>query len=174
MDCSTARIEREISANGIEYEPGSVYDQLGKITDLRSANGKRYRLETVLMIVVMAKLCGEDTPFGIAEWAKHRQEELVKLLCLSRPSMPSHHTYRRILAYQVYAEEVERLVGEYNQQGEPGKVYALDGKALRGMRKKDEEGNEYVLSVYDVEQGKVMAQVQVDARKMKSPRLPKP
>ena len=173
MDCSTARIEREISANGIEYEPGSVYDQLGKITDLRSANGKRYRLETVLMIVVMAKLCGEDTPFGIAEWAKHRQEELVKLLCLSRPSMPSHHTYRRILAYQVYAEEVERLVGEYNQQGEPGKVYALDGKALRGMRKKDEEGNEYVLSVYDVEQGKVMAQVQVGCKENEITKAPK-
>src|SRR5215211_5047721 len=122
MHCSIARIEREISATGIEFDQGSVYDRLCKLTDLRRANGKRYRLETVLMIVVMAKLCGEDTPFGIAEWAQHRQEELVKLLRLSRPSMPSHHTYRRILAYKVYAEEVERLVGEYNQQGEHGKV----------------------------------------------------
>jgi len=173
MDCSTARIEREISANGIEFDQGSVYDHLGKLTDLRSANGKRYRLETVLMIVIMAKLCGEDRPFGIAEWAKHRQEELVKLLCLSRPSMPSHHTYRRILAYKVYAEEVERLVGEYNQQGEHGKVYALDGKAVRGMRKKDEEGNEYLLSVYDVEQAKVMAQVAVGRKENEISKAPK-
>jgi predicted transposase YbfD/YdcC len=173
MHCSTARIEREISANGIEFDQGSVYDRLCKLTDLRGVNGKRYRLETVLMIVVMAKLCGEDRPFGIAEWAKHRQEELVKLLCLSRSSMPSHHTYRRILAYEVYAEEVERLVGEYNQQGEHGKVYALDGKAVRGMRKKDEEGNEYLLSVYDVEQAKVMAQVEVGRKENEITKAPK-
>ena len=120
MDCSTARIEREISANGIEFDEGSVYGWLCKLADLRSAHAKRYLVETVLMIGPMAKLCSGDTVFGIAEWAKHRQDELVKLLCLSRPRMPSHHTYRRILAYKVYAEEVERLVGEYNQQGEQG------------------------------------------------------
>jgi predicted transposase YbfD/YdcC len=173
MHCSTARIEREISANGIEFDPGSVYDRLCKLTDLRGAHGKRYRLEIVLMIVVMAKLCGEDRPFAIAEWAKHRQAELVKLLCLSRPSLPSHHTYRRILAHQVYAEEVERLVGEYNQQGEHGDVYALDGKAVRGMRKKDEDGNEYLLSVYDVEQAKVMAQVEVGRKENEITKAPR-
>ena len=161
MQYSTARIERETSANGIEFDKGSVYARLCKLTDLRGVNGKRYRLETVLLIVIMAKLCGEDRPMAIAEWAKNRQEELVKLLCLSRGSLPSHHTYRRILAYKVYAEEVERLVGEYNQQGKQGQVYAMDGKAVRGMRKKDEEGNEYLLSVYDVEQAKVMSQVEV-------------
>jgi predicted transposase YbfD/YdcC len=130
-------------------------------------------LETVLMIVVLAKLCGEDTPLAIAEWAKNRQEELVRLLCLSRPSLPSHHTYRRILAYKVYTEEVERLVGEYNQQGKHGDVYALDGKAVRGMRRKDEEGNEYLLSVYDVEQAKVMAQVEVGRKENEITQAPK-
>lgn len=173
MHCSTARTEREISANGIEFDQGSVYDRLCKLTDLRGANGKRYSLETVLMMVVMAKLCGEDTPFGIAEWAKNRQEEIIKLLCLRRTSLPSHHTYRRILACKVYAEEVERLVGEYNHQGEHGKVYALDGKAVRGMRKKDEEGNEYLLSVYDVEQAKVMAQVEVGRKENEITKAPK-
>jgi hypothetical protein len=161
MHCSTTRVEREIGVHGIEFDRGSVYDRLGKLTDLRGANGKRYRLETVLMIVIMAKLCGEDTPLAIAEWAKHRQEELIKLMCLSRPSLPSHHTIHRIMAYTVYSEEVERLVGEYNQQGKHGEAYALDGKAVRDMRKKDEEGNEYLLSIYDVEQAKVMAQVEV-------------
>ena len=36
------------------------------------------------------------------------------------------------------------MVGEYNQQGEHGEVYALDGKAVRGMRKKDEEEGENI------------------------------
>ena len=167
------RLEREISANGIEFDQGSVYDRLCKLTDLRGINGKRYRLETVLMIVILAKLCGEDKPFGIAEWARHRQEELVKLLGLKRPCLPSHHTYRRILAYKVYAEEVAGLVGEYNQHGAHGEVYALDGKALRGMRQKDDEGSEYLLSVYDVEQVKVMSQVAVGRKENEIVKAPK-
>jgi len=56
---------------------------------------------------------------------------------------------------------VSQLVGAYNQRGEHGDVYALDGKARRGMRKKDEEGQEYGLSVYDVERTKVLSQVEV-------------
>jgi len=126
----------------------------------------------ILLIVVLAKLCGEDKPQGIAEWAEHRQEELVQLLCLNWVRMPSHHTYHRILAHKANAEEIERLVRECNRQGEHGKVHALDGKAARGMRKKDEEGNEYLLSVYDFEQAKVMVQVEVRRKENENTKAP--
>ena len=55
MQYSTAKIEREISINGIEFDRGSVYDRLCQLTDLRGVNGRRYRLETVLRIVIIAK-----------------------------------------------------------------------------------------------------------------------
>jgi len=172
MDCSIAGVQQAYGASGILYDVGSVYEGLCKLTDIRKAKGKVYALEMILLIVIMAKLGGEDKPLGIAEWAQHRQEELIQLLCLHWTRMPSHHTYRRILAYKVYAEEVEWLVREYNQQGEHGKVYALDGKAVRGMRKKDEDGNEYLLSVYDVEHAKVMAQVEVGRKENEITKAP--
>lgn len=172
MQYNTAKIERELNAQGMEYEKGSVYDRLCELTDRRSVHGKRYDLAAVLTIVVLAKLCGEDKPLGIAEWASHRKEELLKLLCLKWKRMPHHNTYRRILAHKVYEQEVERLVGEYNQQGEQGGVYALDGKARRGMRQKDEEGQEYGLSVYDVEQAKVLAQVEVGRKENEITKAP--
>jgi predicted transposase YbfD/YdcC len=152
---------REISENGIEFDIGSVYARLGKLTDTRKNKGKRYSLTTLLMIIIMAKLCGEDTVMGIADWARNRKTELVEILGLKRSTMPNHNTYRRLLAYVVYQEEIERMVGEHNQQGAHGKIYALDGKAIRGVRKKDEAASEYVLSIYDVQQGKVMSQVEV-------------
>jgi predicted transposase YbfD/YdcC len=173
MHFSIAGVQQDYGVTGVLYDVGSVYEGLCKLTDSRKPQGKLYRLETVLMIVVLAKLCGEDKPLGIAEWANHRQAELVKLLCLSRARMPSHHTIRRIMAQVVYQEEIERLVGEYNQAGEHGKVYALDGKAVRGMRKKDEDGNEYLLSVYDVEQAKVMSQVEVGRKENEITKAPK-
>ncbi len=161
MNCSIGKIEREINANGVEYDRGSVFERLGQLTDIRKARGKRFGLETILMIIVLAKMCGEDTPSAIADWAKNHQEQIIKLLQLQRPKLPHCNTYRRIMAHVVYEEEIARLVGEYNQNGDHGKVYALDGKAPHGMRKKDEDGSEYLLSLYDVEQAKVMSQVAV-------------
>lgn len=152
---------RKISETGVEFDMGSVYARLGKLTDTRQDKGKRYSLTTLLMIVIMAKLCGEDTATGIADWAKNRKTELVEILGLKRSTMPHHNTYRRLLAYVIYQEEIERLVGEHHQQGTHGEIYALDGKAIRGVRKKDEPASEYVLSIYDVQQGKVMSQVEV-------------
>jgi predicted transposase YbfD/YdcC len=161
MEYSTGSIERELSCNGIEYERGSVFERLGKLTDLRKANGKRYSLEMLLVIILMAKLCGANTPMEIADWAEHRKGELIKILHLTWSRMPHHNTYRRILAGKMYVEEIERLVGEYNQSGEHGKVYAMDGKAMLGKRKDDETGTEYLLSVYDVAKAKVLSQVEV-------------
>ena len=180
MDCNTNKkqgrgqfIAQDYGASGVLYEVGSVYGRMLKLSDIRKARGKLYRLEDVLMIIVLAKLCGEDRPSGIAEWAKNHQEALVQLLHWSRPAFPSHSTYRRILAYIVYQEEIERLVGEYNQAGEHGEVYALDGKSPRGARKKEEDYSEYLLSIYDTEQAKVLSQVAVGRKENEITKAPK-
>ena len=151
----------EISPNGVVYEMGSVYERLWGLTDIRKPRGKRYSLVTILMLIVMAKLSGQDKPVEIADWAKNNQAKLAELLKMEKEKMPHHNTYRRILAYGVYVEEVERMVGEYNQTGKHGKVYAMDGKAMLGKQSGEETGAEYLLSVYDVEEHKVMSQVAV-------------
>jgi len=173
MYFSIGRIKQADGVTGVVYDVGSVYEGLSQLTDIRKARGKLNRLETVLMIIVMAKLCGNDKPVEIADWGKHHQDELVKLLQLERSKMPHHNTYRRIMAYAVYQEEIERIVGAYNQGGEHGQVYALDGKAVRGMRKKEEVGTEYLVSLYDVEQGKVLSQVEVGRKENEITKAPK-
>lgn len=172
MNYSKGKKEREINAEGVEYDSGSVFERLGQLTDIRKARGKRFSLETILTIIVMAKMCGEDTPSAIADWAKNHQEQIVELLQLKRPKLPHYNTYRRILAHVVYEEEIARLVGEYNQRGEHGEIYAMDGKTPRGTRKKDEDGSEYLLSVYDVEQAKVMSQVAVGRKENEIAKAP--
>jgi predicted transposase YbfD/YdcC len=172
MDCSTRKGQLELNVYGVEFEKSSVMGRMNKLTDLRKAKGQRYRLDTLLMIIVLAKLGGNDRPTEMADWAQNHQGPILELLKLERPSMPSHHTLRRVMAHGVDLEEIERWVGEYNQSGEHGEVYALDGKAVRGMRKKEEESGEYLLSVYDVEQGKVLSQVEVGRKENEIPRAP--
>lgn len=164
MEYSTIGKGQEISEEGVVYDKGSVYGRLQHLTDLRKARGKRYSLVTVLMIVLMAKLSGANSPTEIAEWGMHHQHVVEALLKIKLKRMPERSTYRRVLAYKVYEPEVERMIGEYNQAGKSGAVYALDGKALLGMLKREDGTPEYALSVYDVEMGKTVSQVEVGSK----------
>ncbi len=88
--------------------------------------------------------------------------------------MPERSIYRRVLAYKVYEMEIERLVGEYNQNGKRGEICVLDGKALLGMLKREDGTPEYALSVYDVQTGKTVAQEEWGVKKTRLLRHPKP
>jgi hypothetical protein len=172
MEYSTIGKDQEISADGVIYDKGSVYDRLHKLQDLRKARGKQYSLVGLLMVILLAKLCGADKPTEIADWGKNHQEEMRQLLKWKRERMPDQSTYRRVITYKVYVDEGEGLMREYNQQGRQGQHYALDGKALPGMRKKDEVEAGYLLSVYDVEQGKTMSQVEVGRKENEISKAP--
>lgn len=147
------------------YDKGSVYERLQTLTDMRQARDKRYSLTTLMMIVLLAKLSGADSPTVIAEWGNHHQGELETVLGIKPKRMPERSTYRRLLAYKVYETEIERL-GEntIKQSGERGDICAMDGKALLGMLKREAGTSEYALSVYDVQAGKTLAQVGVGSK----------
>ena len=172
MDYSRIGKGQEISEEGVVYDKGGVYDRLHCLRDKRKARGKRYSLPTVLMIIMLAKISGANTPTEIAEWGSHHQEELESKLQVKLKRTPERSTYRRVMAYQVYESEIERLVGEYNQQGEQGDIYALDGKALLGMSKREDGTPEYALSVYDVQKGKTLSQVQVGSKENEITKAP--
>lgn len=80
------------------YDLGSLYTDFQRLTARRKARGVRYSLAVILLLMVLAKLCGASHPSGIAEWVAHRAEQLAELLQLKWKSMPQHSTYRRILA----------------------------------------------------------------------------
>ena len=98
MEYSTLGKEQEISTEGVVYDQGSVYERLQGLTDIRGARGKRYILVTLLMIVLLAKLSGADSPTAIAEWGMHRHEELKTLLRIKSKRMRERSAYRRVLA----------------------------------------------------------------------------
>jgi len=172
MEYSIVKRGQEISAEGVVYDQGSIYGKIQSLKDLRKARGKRYSLTTILMVVFMAKMSGADTPTEIAEWGAHHRTQVEALLRIQPKRMPERSTYRRVLAYEVYETEIERLVGEYNQAGERGDICALDGKALLGMSKREDGTSEYALSVYDVKAGKTMAQVEVGSKENEITKAP--
>ena len=60
----------------------SLWRRLASLGDRRRRRGKRYGLPLVLLLIVLAKLSGEDRPSGIADWVKHRRVQLAGVLGL--------------------------------------------------------------------------------------------
>ena len=148
------------------FDVGSLYAKFCGLSDKRKPKGLRYRLEMILAVMVLAKICGEDNPSGIADWAKHRRELLCEALKLERRTMPHHSTYRRISEEVICAEELEEMVSEVLS----GKQYfgkqvllAIDGKVLRGTLDEDQNGV-YLLAAYLPTEGLVLMEVEVNGK----------
>ena len=154
------------TGTGIVFDVGSLYERFEKLSDSRSRKGLRYPLAMILVLIVMAKMSGEDQPSGIAEWAKFRADDIAEMLKLKRKTMPHHSTYRRIMADVIKAEEMELVVSDFLT----GKQYfgkqvmvSMDGKVLRGTLNDAQEGV-YLLAAYLPAQGLVLMEVTVEGK----------
>src|SRR5512141_67087 len=155
-----------ITGAGQLFDVGSLYAEFCQLHDPRKARGKRYRLETVMILLVLAKICGEDRPSGIAEWAKLRMEWLCEVLKLERKSTPHRSSYERILGQVLNWEELEQLVSRaLSGKHYFGKqvVVAIDGKVLRGTLDEKQDGV-YLLAAYLQGEGIVLMEVSIKGK----------
>ncbi len=155
MECNTGTI----------VNLSSLYARFQRLPDKRKAKGKRYALATILVGMFLAKLCGEDKPSGIAEWVALRGEWIAKVLGLKRKAMPSHHTYRRILADILDVQELEDLVRDhYRHHGEAGYhvVISMDGKIVRGTMEAEVQEGLCLLAVFLPGEGITLAQLAIE------------
>jgi len=155
------------SSTGQIINLGSLYHQFEGMKDKRKAKGKRYALAMILLGMFLAKLCGEDKPSGIAEWVALRREWIATLLGLRRKSMPSHHTYRRVLANGIDEEEWEALAREQARHcGEAGYqvVVAMDGKVVRGTIDLEVSDGLCLLAVFLPGEGVTLAQMAIESK----------
>jgi predicted transposase YbfD/YdcC len=150
----------------IVIEVNSLYAQFQGLSDKRKAKGIRYRLGDLLVLMVLAKICGQDNPSGMADWVKERGEQLQAFLKLKRARMPHHSTYRRIMAEVVDVAELEQLVHTWFRRksvgGKPLWI-AMDGKVLRGTLDDQQKGT-YLLAAYVPSEGLVMMEIAIDGK----------
>ncbi len=156
----------ESNTEGLVIDVDSLYARFKGLKDKRKAKGLRYALVDILVMMTVAKLCGQDNPSGIADWVKNRGEQLHELLKLKRKTMPHHSTYRRITAEVVDVEELEELVHTwFVAKPEAGKQIwvAIDGKVLRGTLDDQQRGT-YWLAAYLPSDGLVMMEMAIPGK----------
>lgn len=147
---------------GVLFSVDSLMAHLAQLRDPRKARGRRYGLVTLLALLILAKMGGEDGMKGMAEWVRLRGQGLIDLLNLRRDSLPHQTTYERVLG-RLDVEEVERVVGGFFAQQTAGNLsVTLDGKVLRGTIPAGETHGVHLLAAYVPEQGVVLMQVEVE------------
>ena len=159
-------MKSNITEERVVFDVGSLYAHLQELKDSRKARGIRYPLVAIMVMMVMAKLCGEDTPSGIADWVKHRGEQFIDLLKLKHKSMPHHSTYRRVEAEVVDPQELEQVVSRvltgrkfFGKQV----LLSMDGKVLRGTLDEAQHGT-YLLAAYLPSEGLVLMEVELEGK----------
>ena len=170
MECNTSGQPEKpaLLAGECLFSLSSLYSHLEKLTDRRKRRGIRYPLATLLTLLILAKLCGQDQAYGIADWVRQRRAFLVEAFRLKGGRLPHHTTYRRILAAGLEADELERTLSAFiNQQPPAGQsvVIAIDGKTLRGTITREAPFGVHLLAAYLPGEGLVLMQMVVEQDK---------
>jgi predicted transposase YbfD/YdcC len=160
----------ETGGKGFEWgEQGegvkSLYEHLQSVPDKRKRRGIRYPLAVVLVMVIVAKLSGEDEVRGIAEWIRHRADAFEIALSLKRRATPHATTISRVLAGAFEVDALEQVVASHFKASvSESEQLALDGKALRGTIEVGQTRGQHLLAVYATDTGVVVGQMAVDEK----------
>jgi len=152
---------------GFIFDIGALSHHLEGLTDRRGAQGKIYPLARILTWMLLARLCGENTPHGIFEWVRLRQEVLVRLFECKHARTPCLNTYRTVLGEVLSQEELQRVFNRFlitQYGGQRSVLVAIDGKTMRGTIPTGESSGVHLLAAYLPEEGVVLAQVAVEAK----------
>jgi predicted transposase YbfD/YdcC len=161
-----------LRSEGVVIDPDSLFAALAKLQDRRDARGLRYALVTVLVFMVLAKLCGEDHLRGIAQWVELRKEGLAEALGLAKPQAPHATTYSRVLNKAIDINAFEQVVCDFfrhQQQAGRSRLINLDGKTMRATIPEGKTKGVHLLSAYLPEEGWVMFQVEVGSHENEIP-----
>jgi len=160
----------------VPIDPRGLLDRLRRLRDRRGERGRRYELAPLLLLIVFAKLAGEDTPSGIADWVAQRADDLRRALHLDWARMPHHNTVRRILAGVVAPEELDRVVAQHLASLPhvgASRLIAFDGKTVRGTRGEEHPAGEHLLAACLPREGIVLGQVAVGSKQNEIVAAPK-
>lgn len=141
-----------------------LWDCLDKIEDPRNASGRRYKLGSILKLLLAGLLSGRQSLTQIVLWGRSLSRGALKLLGFEK-SMPCIATLSNLLR-RLEVQKVEKELSSYTLKGQAllpvGTHLALDGKTLRATH---EEGVPLVhlLAVFAVNLQGVIGQVRMEA-----------
>jgi predicted transposase YbfD/YdcC len=139
---------------------------LSVIADPRVERTRKHPLETILIISLLAVICGADSFVAIEHYAAAQREWLETFLDM-RGGVPSHDTIGRVFAAlnpMMLGEAFRRWTAAMATSSKE-KLIAIDGKTLRRAFKQAGDGVfVHMVSAWSAMNGVVLGQVKTDEK----------
>jgi predicted transposase YbfD/YdcC len=151
----------------------SFLDSFEKINDIRSERNKLYSVVEILLVTLLAVICGAEGWQDVENYGKSKIDYLKTYFDFTN-GIPSDDTFRRFfrsidpeLFQNIFREWVQNLVKAVN-----AKVIAIDGKSSR--RSYDDDGNMlHMVSAFATEARIVLGQEKVADKSNEITAIPK-
>ena len=140
-------------------------DFMGRITDPRKPYNQLHSFLNIVVIAVLATLCGADTWNEIENWGNACKDWLSTFLVLN-DTIPSHDTFNRVFQ-MIDPEEFHRVFTEWIQSAvaQVKGVVSIDGKTVRRSHdRKNGKNPIHVVSAWAGELSLVLGQEKVDEK----------
>jgi hypothetical protein len=114
-----------------------VLGEFARVHDPRSRRGRRYPLEGLLAMLILASLHGERSLRGMWMWGKQHWAEIRQPLgFLGNRRAPAYGTLHGVVS-ALSADALDEALGAWSQAwaGEQLRGISIDGKTLRGSRR---------------------------------------
>ena len=150
---------------------------LSALPDPRRELGREHKLTDILIVALLATVCGCDNWVEIAEYGVAKEGWLTTFLDLPN-GIPSHDTFDRVFGLldpeavsACYVEWMEELAKAY--RGPKLKVIAVDGKTVRGSRDGAKKKPLHVVSAWCARNRLCLGQVATDEKSNEITAIPK-
>lgn len=144
----------------------SLSFHLSILPDSRVDRRKKHSLHDVLMMAILAMLCGAESFMDFERFGRAKEAWLRKFLKLPG-GIPSHDTFGRVFALIDHAAFAEcfRNWTEGLRREVRGEIVAIDGKTLRRSHDRSRDKSPiHMVSAWGRENGLVLGQVKVDEK----------
>jgi predicted transposase YbfD/YdcC len=144
-----------------------------ELADPRTGNAQRHELDEIVMIALLATLCGAETCVDMALFGRSKEPLLRRFLELPG-GIPSHDTFSRIfrlLDPVAFEACFVRYLGALAERAQG--VVAIDGKtARRSFDRQKGRGPLHLVSAWACEQRLVLGQLRVAGKSNEIPAVP--
>jgi len=145
---------------------------LETVPDPRDRRGVRYPLVGVLALAVTATIAGCRSFAAIGQWAAATTAEHLAMFGLAGTSAPDESTLRKLFA-RLDADALDTALGAWmwtrTVVAGARRVIALDGKTVRGARRRPDGTAPHLVAAFDHGAGAVLGQVCVEAKSNEIP-----
>jgi len=153
----------------------SLHDYFSQLPDPRIHRNKKHLLLDIIILTIIAVICGAESWDSIEMFGKSKKDFLSKVLKLPN-GIPSHDTINRVFSL-IRADKFEQLFTQWAQSLKDPEiskeVIAIDGKTVRGSKDSYHDKSAiHLVNAWANSNGLVVGQVKTDEKSTEITAIP--